>query len=285
MIINNQDVDHAMFAKTVLEYSFKAMSLDGCKASTDRFPRLLQIIEKYPQLKGLFETLSKNIPCWMFLRWISQMTALLNSTVSDSVFIVLSRIAKDYPSALIYSITLTDEIIEFGDDYEARKSRVKELVFNSRSELTTRIILEFKRLTDPVHVFLDWYRKVLSIKKSSNDSNCLIRNFNDMKDLILCDSEAGTETSKFFKLYARIIYDLCGRDGKRLTSMSLKYIESEFKNLIDRASTQKANKGIYPLKKYSPFLANFSASNFKEVCASEIVEILRSWTISRLLYS
>jgi hypothetical protein len=43
---------------------------------------------------------SKKVPCWMFIRWISQMMALLDKEEGPCVVPILTEIAREYPQVL-----------------------------------------------------------------------------------------------------------------------------------------------------------------------------------------
>lgn len=73
------------------------MRLDSYEAR-QRFPRLLQIVEAYShQTLDSFVEQSRDIPCWMFLGWLSQMTALLDRPEAKAVYHIVEAISKQYP--------------------------------------------------------------------------------------------------------------------------------------------------------------------------------------------
>lgn len=39
---------------------------------------------------------TENIACWMFLKWLSQMTAILDKPIAKSVYNIVNRIAIEY---------------------------------------------------------------------------------------------------------------------------------------------------------------------------------------------
>jgi DNA-dependent protein kinase catalytic subunit len=68
--------------------------------TADWFPRLLEILStKSGQAIGkkIFLQESKKVPCWMFIRWISQMMALLDKEEGPCVMPILTEIARQYP--------------------------------------------------------------------------------------------------------------------------------------------------------------------------------------------
>lgn len=95
----------------------------GNRKAIHRFPGLLQIIERFPQHSNLFienvrfsinyllnlskkilSQQSADIPCWMYLSWLGQMTALLDKQISCIVHQPLLNVASTYPNVLIVII-------------------------------------------------------------------------------------------------------------------------------------------------------------------------------------
>lgn len=47
---------------------------------------------------------SGQVPCWMFIMWISQMMALLDKPEGSTVHHILSELAETYPQVNISSV-------------------------------------------------------------------------------------------------------------------------------------------------------------------------------------
>jgi DNA-dependent protein kinase catalytic subunit len=58
----------------------------------DRFPRLLEIINNFPKVSKEFIQKAKTVPCWMFIRWISQMLAVLDKPEGPAVIGILMEV-------------------------------------------------------------------------------------------------------------------------------------------------------------------------------------------------
>jgi len=85
------------FPLLVVRSLLDAMRLNSYEAQ-QRFPRLLQIVESYPgQTLDSFVACSSSVPCWMFLSWLSQMTALLDKPHAKAVYPIVEAIANEYP--------------------------------------------------------------------------------------------------------------------------------------------------------------------------------------------
>ncbi|KAI9335926.1 NUC194 domain-containing protein, partial [Obelidium mucronatum] len=77
-------------AKLIVNSIFRAMAIGSPKA-VEFFPRLLQLLDQYPGLSDEFETQSKECPTWMFLRWLPQLTSLLDKPSGLSVLPLVFR--------------------------------------------------------------------------------------------------------------------------------------------------------------------------------------------------
>ncbi|XP_021344196.1 DNA-dependent protein kinase catalytic subunit-like, partial [Mizuhopecten yessoensis] len=84
------------FPDTVVVCLLNAMRFDSMEAK-QRFPRLLQLVEHYPDCMGTFVDKCEEVPCWMYLLWISQMMALMDKPEAPAVQPVLLKIATMYP--------------------------------------------------------------------------------------------------------------------------------------------------------------------------------------------
>lgn len=70
--------DRVAMAKLAVEASLDALNM-GSVAATDFIPRLLDIVGQYRNEVGaIFQQKSQETPSWVFLRWISQITSIVN---------------------------------------------------------------------------------------------------------------------------------------------------------------------------------------------------------------
>lgn len=99
----------------IVKHLLNSIRLNSYEAR-QRFPRLLKIVELYTNqaidvfIKSVlyffslffqniiitFFNKTENIPCWMFLKWLSQMTAILDKPIAKSVYNIVNRIATEY---------------------------------------------------------------------------------------------------------------------------------------------------------------------------------------------
>lgn len=70
----------------------------------DSIPRLLDIIagSNSPSVDAKFLESSESTPAWVFLRWISQLAAVINRNKSEVIADKVRQISRKYPHALFY---------------------------------------------------------------------------------------------------------------------------------------------------------------------------------------
>jgi DNA-dependent protein kinase catalytic subunit len=99
-------------ARVTIQCGLQALNLGYLKAS-DIIPRILDVVGKYKE-KVLEEYVcnSSNTPAWLFLRWISQIAAVLNRPESSIIKNTASKISSKYPQALFYPFKVIESNIE-----------------------------------------------------------------------------------------------------------------------------------------------------------------------------
>ena len=99
-------------AKMTIQSGIQALNMGYLKAS-DAIPRILDVIGKYrDQVKDEFVENSKSTPAWLFLRWISQIAAVLNRPESSIIQNIVAKIAQKYPQALFYPFKVIESNLE-----------------------------------------------------------------------------------------------------------------------------------------------------------------------------
>jgi DNA-dependent protein kinase catalytic subunit len=99
----------------------------GSEDAQQRFPRILQLVEKYSETQSQLIDKAARVPPWMFIGWINQMVAILDKAEGLSVVDVLIRIAKEYPQALCYPFKTSFPSFQFDkSDVGAKSYRAVE---------------------------------------------------------------------------------------------------------------------------------------------------------------
>ncbi|KHJ40060.1 FATC domain protein [Trichuris suis] len=74
---------------------------NGLEKARQLFPRLLSVMEQYPDCRSTFLKESQQVPTWLFLGWLDQILAIFDSPWGCCFTEVLNRIADDYPQVFV----------------------------------------------------------------------------------------------------------------------------------------------------------------------------------------
>ncbi|XP_055874578.1 DNA-dependent protein kinase catalytic subunit-like [Biomphalaria glabrata] len=286
-----KECDRTLFPETIVLCLLNAMK-GGSEEARERFPRLLQLSELFPDVWDVFIKKAAEVPSWMFLMWTSQMTALMDKDESVVVSPLLERIAQDYPQALIYPLHMSSEGFDFTPKSE---SKIEKYQLNKRKETLDRLngkihnVLVYKFISaleqfgQPDIIFKDWcsdMKRLLGNDKSSKDQ--VRRKCQEIYDQLLNvkgDTTASSTQINYSATAASVgmgefrkgfsdnfkaeFEKVFGKDGCKLISMNAKDFqgaEACLRNLID------GKRGLFnpptKLKAYSPWLAEFNPNKF-----------------------
>jgi hypothetical protein len=142
-----KDRQKQAYAAIVVENILKAMKLQSTRAA-DRFPRLLELIAVTSNgpCKKLFVQNASQVPCWMFIRWISQMMALIDKEEGACVFPILTEIAKNYPQALYFPFRISTENLSLSETAGTAIAPLRKLLANP---LLDQFVTSLEKLTHP----------------------------------------------------------------------------------------------------------------------------------------
>ncbi|KAM9198416.1 DNA-dependent protein kinase catalytic subunit isoform 2-T2 [Dugong dugon] len=245
----------------VVEKMLKALKLNSTEARL-KFPRLLQIIEQYPE-----ETLSlmtkeiSCIPCWQFIGWISQLVALLDKEEAVAVQHTVEEIADNYPQAIVYPFIISSESYAFNNTSASHKN--KEFVARLKSKLDQGgVIQEFinalEQLSNPEMLFQDWTDdiKVELAKNPINKKS--IEKMYDRMYATLGDPKVpglGAFRRKFAQAFGKEFDKHFGKGGSKLPTMRL----SDFSNITTSLFLKMSELSKAPanLRECSPWMSNF----------------------------
>jgi len=91
-------------------------------------PRLLDVVGKSNSqelMQQEFKSSSNETPAWVFLRWISQLVAVINRPESSIIDNKVKQIVKKYPHALYYPFKVVESNISVNmHDNEVQPTRL-----------------------------------------------------------------------------------------------------------------------------------------------------------------
>ncbi|KAJ3051099.1 hypothetical protein HK097_007924 [Rhizophlyctis rosea] len=269
-------IDQVEYAKIITSSVLGAMR-SGVTNSIEKFPRLLQLIADYPALRVVFSEQAEGIPTWMFLRWLPQMTALLDKSSGSVLIPTLRKIANDYPQALYAPLSISSEQYLFLNDQTSRKAAkdVEQLKSKVALPELKLVVRELKRLTDPLHVLKDWYEQTEAMLNGgvADKATKILEAFQEICEYCLVpNKDMGSDAAQFAKKYGAQILQSCGKDGSKLSKMSAKDFKAavgpHYAKVKEAESGPKAVSGKtdkQALKLYSPWLASFQGHRFEEL--------------------
>lgn len=69
---------------------------------------------------------SSDVPVWMFLDWVNQLLACLNTPIGPVLHDLVRSLAQTYPQAIIYGFQVSQENYELGREQPDLKNFVDE---------------------------------------------------------------------------------------------------------------------------------------------------------------
>ncbi|KAL2916315.1 hypothetical protein HK105_204071 [Polyrhizophydium stewartii] len=256
------NVDLGAYAEIVVQNVLASM-IAGQTDASDLFPRLLLIIDLYPQTRDEFARLALQVPKWTMMRWIPQMTAMLGKPSGRAVLTVLEHIAKTYPNAVVFPLRISSEQLVFSSDSTITANHVARLQRLVESDVATFMVRELRRLTEPAHLFKEWldYTEMLLGLTTPDRAQRLKLAFDEMY-LYCCEtSPLSCEGAReFARKHSKKILEEC-RSGEKLEGMTKQRLQV----LLAYYAKEMAGKdflppGRAPLQYYSPWLSSFQLS-------------------------
>ncbi|KAM4865347.1 DNA-dependent protein kinase catalytic subunit [Thomomys bottae] len=254
-------VELEAYPALVVEKMLKALKLNSSEARL-KFPRLLQIIELYPE-----ETLSlmtkemSCIPCWQFIGWISHMVALLDKEEAVAVQATVEEIANHYPQAIVYPFIISSESYSFKDTSAGHKN--KEFVARIKSKLDQGGVIQdfinaLEQLSNPDLLFKDW---VADMKDELGKNPVNQKNIEKLYERMyaslgnLKSPGLGPFRRRFIQAFGKEFDKQFGIRGSKLSRMKL----CDFIVITDSllAKMREDSKPPGNLKEYSPWMSEF----------------------------
>ncbi|KAG2173613.1 hypothetical protein INT43_005031, partial [Umbelopsis isabellina] len=261
--------DHSSYANAVINGVFTAMD-SGISEASELFPRLLELIDDYPETSSYFKSRSSQLSAiWLLLPWLPQIVAVMDKSVASSVNPLVTAIAQVYPNALYYPMAISREHYRFESTKAGKRQEQQVQVVWSylSSPIMNDFITELRRLTNPEHIVKDFIDYAMGMMDNpSRESDRIISAFNELNQLLLNmkSNRLGPIPKAFALKHASQLYSICGRDGSKLSQMTTKEFRKFVKYYQSDIQNQKLPGSPELLKSYSPWLANFHHTNFAE---------------------
>ncbi|XP_069813698.1 DNA-dependent protein kinase catalytic subunit isoform X2 [Dendropsophus ebraccatus] len=254
--------DWKLFPEIIVDKMIEALKLESEEARL-KFPRLLQIIELYPnETLNLMVSKVSSVPCWLFIGWISQMMAMLDKKESLAVQSIIEEIADRYPQALVYPFMISGENYNFEDtlDGHRNKSFVEKIQKKlDKNGLIKDFIQALEQLSNPALILQDWKEEVFKeLGKTQADRNKIKKMYMEMYANLgnAKNPNFGAFRRKFAEKYSKDLEKVCGSDGSLLSKMKADVFTKSFGNLMEKIKKESPTEPGN-LKEYSPWMSTF----------------------------
>ncbi|CAO3615261.1 unnamed protein product [Cunninghamella echinulata] len=262
-------IDTIQYCKIIINNFFRAIHL-GHSQAVEHFPRLLELIERYPEAGQDFETNAEkcNIT-WYYIRWIPQLIAILDRPIAKHVFPIVYRLAQDYPSALYYPFHISNEHFECFKEQlnQSNREAIEKIKNTIRSPMMETFTMELRRLTNPEHIVKDFIDFIVSVGQRIEINNTFLNGaYQQFQDLLLNinSSKLGSIPKAFAVKHSSQLRELLGSNGSQIRNLSEKQLKKLLKYYQINIHNQKLPGAPELLKSYSPWLSTFQSTNFKE---------------------
>ncbi|KAL9555838.1 hypothetical protein MBANPS3_002175 [Mucor bainieri] len=257
-------IDPVQYTNIVIRHYFEAMDLGHHEAS-NYFPRLLELIELYPETGETFKACSLKISAvWKYIRWIPQLVSSMNGPIAPYILPALSRLAETYPNALYYPMQISCEI------YELRKSAlprdicdaIERIMHMIKSPILEEFSNELKRLTDPYHIVKDFLAYIKSdLANKDVPQSFIASKYDEFYQLVLNNysERLGTIPKKQAAKFANHFIRHLGENGSKISRLSEKALIELEQFCREKLNTSNNASQEKNLKSYSPWLNAFKS--------------------------
>ncbi|XP_052131205.1 DNA-dependent protein kinase catalytic subunit isoform X2 [Frankliniella occidentalis] len=270
-LLENQEGSSDTIARHLVKAILCAMKC-GSNRARQLFPLLLQLPTLSSNLSKDFAEKSSSIPVWMFLGWIPQLLAMLDSPAAKLVAPLLLKIAETYPNAVCYPYNISKEKNSSSTVKLDVIKKLDRLLEDSSFQIP--LVKALSCLTYPSIILKDYTNKLTEAMKSAPINWLSLKEICDEFSYIHKESGGPSQCAgNFFHSYKHKEHDipalfdeLCAAISERNTTVASEIINKVKKTLEKVKELDSKNiKHYSKLKDFSPWLAEFSSSK-KNIC-------------------
>ncbi|KAF5289822.1 hypothetical protein FQA39_LY14977 [Lamprigera yunnana] len=233
----------------------RAMKM-GSSEGRQLFPCLLH--KSIAQYKDTFKKECSEIPTWMFLKWIPQLLANLDTICIHAIDTIVLEIAKTYPQAIMFPYKISKEKYKFeSPDLECLGKELIKKLNNLLlpGELLDTFLKALGSVTPPVKILLYHIKRL----KKCTTKEQLMTTYENLMNEVFSEQKSSKVRGVMFKKLEEYEAKLNGIfKGK---------VDAKFSKDINQLEMDLVNlrfKRSIKLMDYSPWLANFRACELRE---------------------
>uniref|UniRef100_A0A914UHP1 non-specific serine/threonine protein kinase n=1 Tax=Plectus sambesii TaxID=2011161 RepID=A0A914UHP1_9BILA len=269
--------DAADYAQSLVGALFDAMRMGSAEAR-QLFPKLLNVIETFPDCRSTFADRAKTVPTWMFLGWLNQIIAVLDSPSATTLHDIVRRLSEEYPQAVFYPFnvsrkqwTLTDSV---------RKAFVEKLDDKFETMTLLKTLIKAVDLLCPPELLIKAFSAELTLAQAQSVSPSTLAELRSKtdelcRDLFVAHDECGladyeaAQPGKFWRDFCKNHYPLFrkefGKKGANIGDLLAKKQARSKLNSLQAHMKTDSTLEVPPAKlhEYSEWLGNFNAADYE----------------------
>nr|CAD7397905.1 unnamed protein product [Timema poppensis] len=275
-LVERDDGNQSVLYDTHIVTSILRAMKHGSRQARQLFPCLLQISSIANITKETFQKESSDVPEWMFLGWVSQLIASLDTPVGLALGDLILRLATSYPKAVIYPFYISSDKYKFKDGESSHHTRclidrLKGVL--QTSSLQDTLLKAFSCVAQPPLILkyhLDILIKFLEDEVLS--LNKLRSSFHDMMAEVFSSNTSGEtklhgsvfKTVMSFKdTLLKILGENCDKVNGTNLRPAIQALKEE-KAKVSAVMDSYSKKIPKLLKDFCPWLEEFQGAKFSE---------------------
>ena len=270
---NKMKIQPQLLAKTLVSCGLECMAL-GSKRAHNMFPRFLELL-KYEGVAGVFSEKIEQVPAWMFIRWISQILAILDKEECNALAGAVHKLVQKYPQTVFYPYKCFMSVGSASEFYKLHYANRSQtwLVLESQCQKFSNLncfVEALNYLTHPEHRL---QQCIESIKEAVKENEA-VPGYLGFLAKELHRSVVGTESplignligsynKKFAKDWSRVISKVFGEEASNLEYMESNQIVSGLDSILKklRPQLQNLSHGNEKLNTFNEWLADYDITS------------------------
>ena len=276
--LGEADIEVNVLARILMENGLAAIN-GGNIPARDLIPRLLDILTRYnPSVSSIFKSKSNCTPCWLFLKWMSQVISLVNTPISEDITSKLLEIITLYPQPVFYTYKVQSSTEECGIEASSPPTPLHTLIsqiFNNYGLLQS-FTESLECLIHPEHRFKHWTEILKeAYPTTTNNWDNMSRLVTLMiKDLLGISKEyvgklIGKYNRQFAQGWEKHFLKFFGKTGEGIRGKKLDEYARDLANIMKKIEESlrggrggTGSDGIHKLALFSEWMDQYAAVDF-----------------------
>eukprot|EP01012_Entosiphon_sulcatum_P003459 TRINITY_DN11099_c0_g1_i3.p1 TRINITY_DN11099_c0_g1~~TRINITY_DN11099_c0_g1_i3.p1 ORF type:complete len:4370 (-),score=577.88 TRINITY_DN11099_c0_g1_i3:12-11855(-) len=265
------DAESTALAENIVTSILQALQLNRDSKARQVFPRILELVSRFPSTRHTFESLCQRIPSGILLAWVPQLLANLSSggPLATALLPLLGRLAKHYPQNLYFPfhICLPDLRAKLSSNTStegvallAGLQRLEQQLDNSTLK---QFVASLELLHHPDLRYKEWAGDIrIALQHGKKEEACNLW----AHCIADCFDHTRRHTGAYNRKFAedwgpKVKKDFGDKDGKKLMEMDLRIFSGRLQTHLNEMKAQAgAKSGLTKLRNFSEWLADYQHS-------------------------